>query len=112
MTRALVAAAARRGLARAAEHPCGRGDVNKALLKAWELRDYASDREVRLIKASLQDHGLLPGVGNGEERRKKAIATIDEMLALYDDDEEAWYFRAQLSGGATSTGAGGGAFTG
>ncbi len=88
------------GVARAAGQFGGRGDANKALLKAWELREFASDREMRLIKASMQEKGLLPGVGDGEQRIKKAIATLDEMLALYDDDEEAWYFRAKLSGGA------------
>jgi tetratricopeptide (TPR) repeat protein len=87
------------GLSRAAGQPGGRGDANKALLKAWELREHASDREMRLIKASMQEKGLLPGVGDGEQRKKMAIATIDEMLALYDDDEEAWYSRAQLTGG-------------
>jgi tetratricopeptide (TPR) repeat protein len=87
------------GLARAAERS-GRADVTKALLKAWELREYASDREVRLIKAMMQEKGQLPGVGDGEQRKQKAIATLDEMLALYDDDEEAWFYRAGLAGGA------------
>jgi tetratricopeptide (TPR) repeat protein len=87
------------GLARAAER-AGKGDASRALLKAWELRGNASDREVRLIKASMEEKGQLPGVGDGEQRVKKAIATLDEMLALYDDDEEAWIFRAKLSGGA------------
>src|SRR5262249_11480999 len=75
------------GLARALER-YGRGDATKALLKAWELREHASNRETMLIKAMMQEKGQLPGVGDGEQRQKKAIATIDEMLALYDDDEE------------------------
>jgi tetratricopeptide (TPR) repeat protein len=87
------------GLARAAEQS-HKGDASKALLKAWELRGNASDREMRLIKASMEEKGQLPGVGDGEQRTRKAIATLDEMLALYDDDEEAWIFRAKLSGGA------------
>jgi tetratricopeptide (TPR) repeat protein len=87
------------GLARALER-YGRGDSTKALLKAWELRDRASSREQFLIKALMQEKGQLPGVGSGEERKNKAIATIDEMLALYDDDEEGWYYRAQLAGGS------------
>jgi Tfp pilus assembly protein PilF len=87
------------GLARAAERS-GRGDATRALLEAWKLREHASDREVMLIKAMMQEKGQLPGVGDGEQRRKKAVATIDEMLALYDDDQEAWYYRAQLAGGA------------
>ena len=86
------------GLARALEH--FRGDANKAAQKAYDLRDKASDRERRLILARMQEKGLLPNVGDPEKRRKLAIATIDDMLALYDDDEEAWYYRAQLDGGA------------
>jgi tetratricopeptide (TPR) repeat protein len=86
------------GLARALER--FRGDANKASQKAYELRDKASDRERRLILARMQEKGLLPNVGDPEKRRKLAIATIDDMLALYDDDDEAWYYRAQLDGGA------------
>jgi tetratricopeptide (TPR) repeat protein len=86
------------GLARAAEQS-HKGDINKALRQAWDLRGNASDREMRLIKASMEEKGLLPGSGTGEQRTRKAIATIDEMLSLYDDDEEAWFFRARLAGG-------------
>jgi tetratricopeptide (TPR) repeat protein len=86
------------GLARAAEQS-RKGDERKALLRAWELRGNASDRELRLIKASMEEKGLLPGLGTPQQRTARAIATIDEMLALYDDDEEAWYFRARLAGG-------------
>ncbi len=86
------------GLARALDHHGG--DAAKASQKAYDLRDKASDRERRLILARMQEKGLLPNVGDPEKRRKLAIATIDEMLALYDDDEEAWYYRAQLDGGA------------
>ncbi len=87
------------GLARALER-WGRGNATKALQKAYELRDRASHREQQLILASMQEKGLVPGVGDGERRKQAAINTLDNMLALYDDDEEAWYFRAQLSGGA------------
>jgi tetratricopeptide (TPR) repeat protein len=86
------------GLSRALEHY--RGDANKMAQKAYDLRDKASHREQQLILARMQEKALLPGVGDAEARRKAAIATIDNMLALYDDDEEAWYFRAQLAGGA------------
>src|SRR5438046_9363596 len=48
----------------------------------------------------MQEKGQAPGVGDAEARKKAAVATIDNMLAVYDDDEEAWYFRAQLAGGA------------
>jgi hypothetical protein len=77
-----------------------RGDATKALLKADELKGYASHREQQLILATMQEKGQVPGVGDGEARKKKAIATLDNMLALYDDDEEGWYYRAQLSGGS------------
>jgi Tfp pilus assembly protein PilF len=87
------------GLARAINR-YGQGDATKALSEAWRLRDRASSREVFLIKAAMQEKGLLPGVGNEEQRKQKAVATIDEMLALYDDDEEGWYYRAQLAGGS------------
>lgn len=86
-------------LARALERWGGRGGPVARLKKAWELRENVSPREQMLIKASMQEKGLLPGVGDEEQRRKAATATIDEMIALYDDDEEAWYYRAQLGGG-------------
>jgi len=88
------------GLSRALEHFPGHGDAAKAAQKAYDLRDKASHREQQLILARMQEKGLLPGVGDPETRRKAAIATIDNMLALYDDDEEAWYYRAHLDGGA------------
>src|SRR6185437_10015989 len=49
-------------------------DSTKALLKAWELRGHASQREQFLIKATMQEKGQLPGVGDGEQRKLKAIA--------------------------------------
>jgi tetratricopeptide (TPR) repeat protein len=87
------------GLSRALER-WGRGDHTRALLRAHELRDRASPREQMLIKASLQEKGQLPGVGDAEARKRAAINTIDELIALYEDDEEAWYYRAQLAGGS------------
>jgi tetratricopeptide (TPR) repeat protein len=87
------------GLSRSLER-WGKGTHTKALLRAHELRARASHREQYLIKASMQEKGQLPGVGDGEARKKAAIATLDEMLSIYDDDEEGWYFRAQLAGGA------------
>jgi Tfp pilus assembly protein PilF len=79
----------------------GRGDHARALLKAHALRERASDREQLLIKARMQEKGQLPGVGDGQKRIKVAIATLDNLLALYDDDQEAWYFRAQLACGSS-----------
>jgi Tfp pilus assembly protein PilF len=72
----------------------------KALLKASELKDRASHREQMLILASMQETGNAPNVGDADARKKKAIETIDGLLAQYDEDEEAWYFRARLAGGA------------
>ncbi len=76
------------------------GDWKKPLVKAGELRVKAGDREQRLILARLQEKGLAPGAGDADARKKAAIATLDNMLAVYDDDEEAWYALAQLAGGA------------
>lgn len=87
------------GLARALER-WGKGDPAKALLRAWELKDHASGREQMLLKAMMQEKGHLPGVGDGEQRKQKAIATLDELIALHEDDEEAWFYRAQLAGGS------------
>lgn len=93
------------GLSRALEQ-WRKGDHTKALQKAYDLRERANDREQLLIKARMQEKGLLPGVGNVEARTKAAIATIDELLSLYDEDEEGWYYRAQLAAGARFFGGG------
>ena len=76
----------------------GRGDAAKALEKAKELMPKASQREQLIIQAKLQEKGLLPGVGP-DDRKKKAAASLDELLTLYDDDEEGWFARAQINGG-------------
>src|SRR6516225_2951367 len=91
------------GLSRALER-WGKSSHTEALLKADKYHDRASHREQQLILASMQEKGQAPGVGDGEARKRKAIATLDNMIALYDDDEEAWYFRAQLAGGAGGNG--------
>ena len=88
------------GLSRALER-WGKNDAaTKALLKANELKDKASHREQQLILARMQEKGQIPGVGDSEARKRAAIATLDAMLAIYDDDEEAWIARAMLAGGA------------
>jgi tetratricopeptide (TPR) repeat protein len=87
------------GLSRALEH-WTRGDANQALHKADALRTRASHREQLLIQARIQEKGLTPSLGNEEARKRAAIGTIDKLLALYDDDEEGWYYRAQLAGGS------------
>jgi Tfp pilus assembly protein PilF len=87
------------GLSRALER-WGKSNHTEALLKASKLQSRASYREQQLILASMQEKGHAPGVGDAEKRKQKAIATLDNLIALHDDDEEAWYFRAQLAGGA------------
>jgi Tfp pilus assembly protein PilF len=86
------------GLSRALQR-WGKKNHTEALLKASKLEERASDRERQLILARMQEQGQAPGVGDGEARKRKAIATLDNLIALYDDDEEAWYYRAQLAGG-------------
>src|SRR5262245_12255306 len=86
------------GLSRAIEK-WGKGQHADSLKKAQELLPRASHRESLLITARLQEKGMVPDVGDVEKRRQKAIDTIDSLLALYDDDEEGWYYRAQLAGG-------------
>src|SRR4051794_40571467 len=88
------------GLSRALERWGKKDAATKALLKSHDLKDRANWREQQLIIASMQEKGQLPGVGDADARKKAAITTIDNLLALHDDDEEGWYFRAQLSGGS------------
>jgi Tfp pilus assembly protein PilF len=83
------------GLSRALEK-WSKSNHAQALEKAQQFLDRASQRERLLIVARLQEKGLWPGVGP-TERRPTASRTIDEMLALFDDDEEAWYARADLA---------------
>jgi tetratricopeptide (TPR) repeat protein len=94
------------GLSRAIER-WGKGQANDALKKAHELINRASHRESLLIQARLQEKGMWPNVGDQDKRKAAAVETIDSLLALYDDDEEGWYARAQLAlgvGGATHGG--------
>ncbi len=72
---------------------------NQALQKAQQLLPHASDREQMLITARLQEKGLIPGIAT-DARKKAAIKTLDELLALYEDDEEAWFCRAKLADSA------------
>jgi hypothetical protein len=89
------------GLSRALEQH-KRGGVNEALLIAQKLLPKASHRESFLITARLQEKGIAAGV-KPDQRKKSAAKTIDELLTLYDDDEEGWYYRAQLSDGGVSS---------
>ncbi len=88
------------GLYRALMQYGRRDAATKALLKADELKGQASVREQQLIEASMLETGNAPNAGDGEARKKKAIEVLDKLLATNDDDTEAWYFRAQLAGGA------------
>ena len=40
---------------------------------------------------------MWPGTGP-DDRRKKAMQSLDELLTLHEDDEEGWFWRAQLAG--------------
>ncbi|MGL6073322.1 MAG: tetratricopeptide repeat protein [Fimbriiglobus sp.] len=69
-----------------------------ALSMAQKLMTKANDRERLQIRAKLQEKGLWPDTPS-EERKKRATATLDELLAQYEDDEEAWFARAQIAEG-------------
>lgn len=72
------------------------------LKKAQELMAvHANEREKRLINARLQEKGLIETI-KLEDRRKEAIKTLDELLTLYEDDEEGWFCRAQVADGPNS----------
>jgi tetratricopeptide (TPR) repeat protein len=68
----------------------------EALKKAQELLPHASHRENMLITARLQEKGMIAGV-TPDQRKKAAAKTLDELLVQYEDDDEAWFARAQLA---------------
>ena len=76
----------------------GKSNHMQALQQAQALLPKASHREQLLITARLQEKGVAPGVGP-DQRTKKAAATLDDLLTVYDDDEEGWFARAQIAGG-------------
>src|SRR5262249_3803117 len=93
------------GLSRALEPPgalpgasgwSNRDRADKALQKAKDKLASASHREQMLIKARLQEKGMEAGIAD-DARRKAAAKTIDDLLVLYDDDQEAWFYRARLA---------------
>src|SRR5262245_15243628 len=88
------------GLSRALEK-WSKPNANQALEKAQKLISKASHREQFLINARLQEKGMVEGV-TPEKRKSTANKTLDDMLTLYEDDEEGWYYKAQLSEGGTS----------
>jgi len=69
-----------------------------ALDVARKLMPKASHREQLHIQSRLQEKGLWPNTPP-EQRVKSAAASLDELLTLYDDDQEGWYWRAQLAEG-------------
>jgi tetratricopeptide (TPR) repeat protein len=73
-----------------------------ALEQARLLMPKANHREQLLVTAKLQEKGMWPNVPP-EERKKKATATLDELLTLYEDDEEGWFARAQVAEGPNSS---------
>lgn len=100
------------GLSRALERSSNKKPelVLQALEKARAKQGQASHSEQLLITAQLQLRKPVPPKSTpkaqkkaAESQRLVAIRTIDELLSLYDDDEEGWYFRAQLAGGGVSS---------
>ncbi len=85
------------GLSKACEK-WGRAAYAPPLKKAQELMANGNEREQRLIKARLQEKGLIETVKQ-EDRRKEAVKTLDELITLYDDDEEGWFARSQVADG-------------
>jgi tetratricopeptide (TPR) repeat protein len=69
-----------------------------ALERAKALLPKASHREQLLVTAKLQERGNWPDV-KPDERKKKATDTLNELLALHEDDEEGWFARAQIAEG-------------
>lgn len=69
-----------------------------ALERAKALMPKASHREQLLVTAKLQEKGNWPDV-KPEDRKKKATDTLNELITLYEDDEEGWYARAQIAEG-------------
>ena len=89
------------GLSKALEK-WGRGNHQEPLKKVLELLPKTTPRESLLIKSRLAEKGMLPGVGP-DQRRKEAIKYLDELLTLYDEDEEGWFARAQLAEGPNAS---------
>jgi Tfp pilus assembly protein PilF len=87
------------GLSRALER-WSKSNHMQALQKANDLQARASHREKLLIQARVQEKGTACDGSTAEARKQTAIRTLDELLTLYDDDEEGWYYRAQLAGGS------------
>lgn len=70
--------------------------LDYSLEMAHKLLPRANHREQLLIQSRLQERGMWPGVPP-DQRRKKAAESLDELLMLYEEDEEGWFWRAQLA---------------
>jgi Tfp pilus assembly protein PilF len=93
------------GLSRALDSDNKPELAQQALDKARLQQNRASHREQFLITALLQSKTPVPRDSPPEQQRAAteknrlaAIKTIDELLSLYDDDEEGWFLRAKLAG--------------
>lgn len=69
-----------------------------ALEQAQERMARANPQAQLLIRARLEEKGLISNI-KPEDRKKKAQATLDELLTLHADDQEAWFARAQIAEG-------------
>jgi tetratricopeptide (TPR) repeat protein len=85
------------GLSRALEK-WGKSNHTQALERAQQFLHRASQRERLLIVSRLQEKGMWPGT-TPDKRRPEAARTLDQMLAVFDDDEEGWYARAEVAEG-------------
>jgi tetratricopeptide (TPR) repeat protein len=74
----------------------GKSSGEYALAMAKGLMAKANDRERLHIQSRLHEKGMTPDT-KPEDRRKKAAASLDELLMLHEDDEEGWFWRAQVA---------------
>jgi Tfp pilus assembly protein PilF len=88
------------GLSKACEK-WGKAAYGPPLKKAQDLMPQANQREQLLIKARLIEKGQLGDV-KPEDRRKEAIKPLDELITLFEDDEEGWFARGQVADGPNS----------
>jgi Tfp pilus assembly protein PilF len=76
----------------------GKNVSDYSLEMARKLMPRANHREQLLIQSRLQQQGIWPNTPP-DQRMKLAAQTLDELLMLYDDDEEGWFWRASVADG-------------
>lgn len=76
----------------------GKSSSDYALEMARKLMPKANHREQLLVQSRLQEKGMWPDTP-ADQRAKKAQQSLDELLTLYEDDEEGWFWRAQIADG-------------